>query len=163
MPSASSASVWETVDAVWLLWVCHAPVGSRQARVNEVSPSVALGVQSRAALVPDAKALRVRVPAGGAVVVVGVVVVVVVVGVVVVVVVVGAVVVVVVVGAVVVVVVVTAPAPRFPDESNFETNTSRLPFEVRSVVPAPGSKSTVSLKPPVVYTLPDESTATEMP
>ena len=63
---------------MWLLWDCHVPVGSRQARVNEVSPSVALGVQSRAALVPEATALRVSVSAGGAVVVVGVAVVVVV-------------------------------------------------------------------------------------
>ena len=44
-----------------------------------MSPSVALGAQSRAALVPEATALRVSVSAGGAVVVVGVVVVVVVV------------------------------------------------------------------------------------
>ena len=75
----------------------------------------------------------------------------------------GAVVVVVVVpvGAVVVVVVVTAPAPRLPDESNFKTNTSLPPFEVRLVVPEPGSKSTVFWKLPVVYTLPDESAATE--
>ena len=34
-------------------------------------------------------------------------------------------------------------------------------FAVRLAVPGPGSKSTVSLKYPVVYTLPDESTATE--
>ena len=64
---------------MWLLWDCHVPVGSRQARVNEVSPSVALGAQSRAALVPEATALRVSVPAGGVVVVVGAAVVVVVV------------------------------------------------------------------------------------
>ena len=38
-----------------------------------MSPSVALGAQSRAALVPEATALRVSVSAGGAVVVVGVV------------------------------------------------------------------------------------------
>ena len=105
-----------------------------------MSPAVTLGDQSRAALVPEATALRVSVPAGGAVVVAGAVVVVVVVTV-------GAVVVVVVVtvGAVVVVVVVTAPVlvPRLPDESNFNTNTSPLPFEVKLVVPAPGSKSTV--------------------
>ena len=50
-----------------------------------------------------------------------------------------------------------------PAESNFETNTSYDPVEVRLVVPAPGSKSTVFWKPPVVYTLPDESTATEKP
>ena len=48
-----------------------------------------------------------------------------------------------------------------PDESNFETNTSMPPFEVRLAVPAPGSKSTVPEKDPAVYTLPDESTATE--
>ena len=56
----------------------------------------------------------------------------------------GAVVVVVVVtvGAVVVVVVVTA-GTRLPEESSFTTNTSPLPFEVKLVVPAPGSKSTV--------------------
>ena len=79
----------------------------------------------------------------------------------------GAVVVVVVVtvGAVVVVVVVTAPVlvPRLPDESNFNTNTSLLLGAVRLVVPEPGSKSTVLRKSPVVYTLPDESTATELP
>ena len=34
-------------------------------------------------------------------------------------------------------------------------------MEVSSAVPAPGSKSTVPEKYPVVYTLPDESTATE--
>ena len=39
---------------------------------------------------------------------------------------------------------------RFPDESNFDTNTSKLPFEVRLVVSAPGSKSTVPLNLPVV-------------
>ena len=50
---------------------------------------------------------------------------------------------------------------RSPDESSFDTNKSVLPFEVRLVVPAPGSKSTVPEKSPVVYTLPDESTATE--
>ena len=69
MPSASSVSVWDRVDAVWLLWVRHAPDVSRQARVNEVRSSVRLGVQSRAALVPDATALRVSVPVGGVVVV----------------------------------------------------------------------------------------------
>ena len=50
---------------------------------------------------------------------------------------------------------------RSPDESSFDTNTSLPPFEVRLRVPAPGSKSTVPSKYPVVYTLPDESTATE--
>ena len=50
-----------------------------------------------------------------------------------------------------------------PDESSFETNTSLPPFDVRLAVPAPGSKSTVPWKSPVVYTLPDESTATEKP
>ncbi len=57
-----------------------------------------------------------------------------------------------------------------PDESNFETNTSAaypaqpVPSWVRLAVPEPGSKSTSSLlKYPVVYTLPDESTATEKP
>ena len=53
---------------------------------------------------------------------------------------------------------------RSPAESNFETNRSLAvppPAEVNSVVPAPGSKSTVFRNPPVVYTLPDESTATE--
>ncbi len=54
-----------------------------------------------------------------------------------------------------------APVPRLPDESNFKTNTSCPPFEVRLVVPEPGSKSTVLRKVPVVYTLPDESAATE--
>ena len=52
---------------------------------------------------------------------------------------------------------------RSPDESNFETNTSCWPSEVRLAVPEPGSKSTVPLKYPVVYTLPDESTATDLP
>ena len=66
---------------MWLLWVSHAPNGSRQARVNEVRSSVRLGVQSRSALVPDATALRVSVPVGGVVGVVGVGVVVGVVGV----------------------------------------------------------------------------------
>ena len=41
-------------------------------------------------------------------------------------------------------------AARLPDESNFETNTSVPPVEVRLTVPAPGSKSTVPLKDPVV-------------
>ena len=62
---------------MWLLWVCHAPDGSRQARVNEVRSAVTLGVQSRIALVPEATALRVSVPVGVIVVVVVVVVVVV--------------------------------------------------------------------------------------
>ena len=52
-----------------------------------------------------------------------------------------------------------------PDESNFETNAlvreTVMKVEVISAVPAPGSKSTVLAKVPVVYTLPDESTATE--
>ena len=60
---------------MWLLWVRHAPDGSRHARVNEVRSSVTLGVQSRIALVPEATALRVSVPVGGAVVAVGTVVV----------------------------------------------------------------------------------------
>ena len=52
-----------------------------------------------------------------------------------------------------------------PAESNFETNTSYDwgLVEVRLAVPAPGSKSTVLRKYPVVYTLPDESTAIELP
>ena len=60
---------------MWLLWVRHAPDGSRHARVNEVRSSVTLGVQSRIALVPEATALRVNVPVGRVVVVVVVVVV----------------------------------------------------------------------------------------
>ena len=53
-----------------------------------------------------------------------------------------------------------------PDESNFETNTSvayGALCEVSSAVPGPGSKSAVPQVPkvPVVYTLPDESTAIE--
>ena len=42
---------------------------------------------------------------------------------------------------------------RSPDESNFDTNTSSptsLPFVVRLVVPAPGSKSAVPWNHPVV-------------
>ena len=35
---------------------------------------------------------------------------------------------------------------RFPEASNFETKTSDPPAVVRSVVPAPGSKSTVCSK-----------------
>ena len=56
---------------MWLLWVCHTPDESRQARVNEVRFSVTFGVQPRIALVPEATALRVSVPGGGVVVVVG--------------------------------------------------------------------------------------------
>ena len=52
---------------------------------------------------------------------------------------------------------------RSPEESNFKTNASLEPCGVRLVVPAPGSKSAVPEKDPVVYTLPDESTATELP
>ena len=52
---------------------------------------------------------------------------------------------------------------RSPAESNFDTNTSSLSAEERLTVPAPGSKSTVPSKSPVVYTLPDESTTTEFP
>ena len=52
---------------------------------------------------------------------------------------------------------------RSPDESNFDTNTSSSPFEVSSSVPSPGLKSAVPSKYPVVYTLPDESTATDLP
>ena len=48
-----------------------------------------------------------------------------------------------------------------PDESNFKTAASLLPFDVRLAVPAPGSKSTVPWKFPLAYTLPDESTAIE--
>ena len=55
---------------MWLLWVRHAPDGSRQARVNEVRSSVTLGVQPRIALVSEATALRVSVRIGMAVVVV---------------------------------------------------------------------------------------------
>jgi len=42
--------------------------------------------------------------------------------------------------------------PRLPDESSLTTNTSlpELPPEVNSVVPEPGSKSTVPEKYPVV-------------
>ena len=54
---------------------------------------------------------------------------------------------------------------RSPDESNFDTNASGWPVTaaVNSVVPAPGLKSTVSRNCPVVYTLPDESTDTDLP
>ena len=36
-----------------MLWVCHAPVGSRHARVNDVSPSVTLGVHPSTPSVPE--------------------------------------------------------------------------------------------------------------
>ena len=39
---------------------------------------------------------------------------------------------------------------RFPAESNFDTNTSLAPFDVRLTVPAPGSKSNVPWKSPMV-------------
>jgi hypothetical protein len=39
---------------------------------------------------------------------------------------------------------------KLPEESSFETKTSLLPTEVRLVVPAPGSKSIVLQKYPVV-------------
>ena len=39
---------------------------------------------------------------------------------------------------------------RLPAESSFETKTSVPPVEARLVDPAPGSKSTVPLKDPVV-------------
>ena len=51
---------------------------------------------------------------------------------------------------------------RSPDESSFDMNTSVPATEVRLVVPGPGSKSAVPQSCPVVYTLPDESTATEL-
>ena len=39
---------------------------------------------------------------------------------------------------------------KLPEESNFETKTSPRPAEVRLLVPAPGSKSAVPSKYPVV-------------
>ena len=52
---------------------------------------------------------------------------------------------------------------KLPNGSSFCTKTSEYPFEVRFVVPAPGSKSTVYWKNPVVYTFPDASTVMEVP
>src|SRR3990170_1877524 len=52
---------------------------------------------------------------------------------------------------------------RSPAAPSFDTNTSESPAEVKSKVPAPGSKSAVPEKEPVTYTLPDPSTATPSP
>jgi hypothetical protein len=50
---------------------------------------------------------------------------------------------------------------KLPNESSLLTKTSVSPAEVRLFVPGPGSKSASSLKPPVVYTLPEASNAIE--
>ena len=41
---------------------------------------------------------------------------------------------------------VAAGGVALPNSSNFNTNTSSLPADVRLVMPVPGSKSTVSMK-----------------
>ena len=71
------------------------------------------------------------------------------------------VVVVVVIVAVVVVVVVVADGS--PEALSLKTKTSLLPADVKFVVPAPGSKSTVLVKSPMAYTLPEPSAANPFP
>ncbi len=52
---------------------------------------------------------------------------------------------------------------KLPEESSFCTKMSLSPALVRLAVPAPGSKSAVPLNRPVVYTLPEASTAMRAP
>ena len=53
---------------------------------------------------------------------------------------------------------------KLPEASIFCTKTSLLPpADVKLLVPAPGSKSTVPLKTPVVYTFPEASMLMELP
>ena len=50
---------------------------------------------------------------------------------------------------------------KFPEASNFEINISSKPDEIKLTTPAPGSKSAVPINEPVVYTLPEASSASE--
>src|ERR1043165_9847621 len=52
---------------------------------------------------------------------------------------------------------------KFPDASNLEIKISENPFEVTGNIPGPGSKSTVPLKAPVMYTLLRASVVIEWP
>ena len=58
----------------------------------------------------------------------------------------------------------SVPAPpiafaqtKFPEASNFEIKISETPLRVKLNIPAPGSKSAVPLKDPIVNTFPEAS------